>query len=150
MNLVRFFVDTNVLSRLTRAQRASQFFRDNCSLCTEVLHEASGFPDHAELRRLEYSVSASVLARVREVMVTVPPGDFRLVELYHNLGNADPILIASALDAMAAESELLFAVDCRIVSDDAAVIAKAREFDVRTLGYDEFLRLLLSGANDPA
>lgn len=142
MSLVRFFVDTNVLSRLTRAQRASKFFRDNCSLCSEVLHEASGFPDLAELRRLEHPVSAGVLARVREVMLTVPPGDFRLVDLYHNLGNADPILVASALDAMEAEAERLFRVEWRIVTDDAAVIVKAREFDVTTLGYVDFLRML--------
>lgn len=81
MNLVRFFIDTNVLSRLTRAQRASKFFRDNCSLCSEVLHEASGFPDLAELRRLEYPVSPGVLTRVREVMSTVSPGDFTMVDL---------------------------------------------------------------------
>lgn len=148
VNLVRFFIDTNVLSRLTRAQRASKFFRDHCSLCSEVLHEASGFPDLAELRRLEYPMSAGVLARVRVVMLTVPPGDFRLVDLYRNLGNADPILIASALEATEAESGRLFAVDWHIVSDDAAVISKAKEFDVTTLGYDDFLRLLSSNAND--
>lgn len=148
MNLVRYFIDTNVLSQLTRAQRASKFFRDHCSLCSEVLHEASGFPDLAELRRLEYPVTAGVLARVREVMLTEPPGDFRLVDLYRNLGNADPLLIASALDAMEAESGCLIAVDWHIVSNDAAVISKAGEFDVSTLGYEDFSSLLPPIAND--
>lgn len=149
MNLVRFLVDNNVLSRLTRAQRASRFFRDNCLVCTEVLHEASGFPDIAELRRLEYPVSAGVLARVRDVMATVPPGDFKLVDLYRNLGNADPILIASALEAKDTAAASLFAVDWRIVTDDAAVVAKAREFEVATLGYDEFVRLLPAAPHEP-
>lgn len=149
MNLVRYLVDSNVLSRLTRAQRATRYFRDNCSLSTEVLYEASGLPDHAELRRLEYPVSAGVLARLREVMATVPPGDFKLVDLYHNLGNADPILIASALEATEVAAATLFAVDWRIVTGDAAVVRKAAEFGVATLGFEEFV-VLIEDSNDAA
>lgn len=58
------------------------------------------------------------------------------------------MLIASALDAMEAESERLLPVDWHIVSDDEAVIAKARAFDVTTLGYDKFVRLLSPGTKD--
>ena len=76
------------------------------------------------------------------------PEWLQLVDLYRNLGNADPILIASALEAKEAAAASLFTVDWCVVTDDAAVVAKARQFDVATLGYDEFLPLLSPGADE--
>lgn len=142
MSLDRYLVDNNVLSRISREQRRSQFFRDRCRLSTEVLHEASGFPDIEELRKLEYKVDADVLVRVRSVMATLEPGDFKLVDLYRNQGNADPLLIASALQAMERSTETLFHENWSIVSDDAAVRAKATEFGIESLGYGDFVSLL--------
>ena len=142
MSTVRYLVDNNVLSRIGAGRRASNFFRNSCRLSGEVLHEASGFPDIEALQELDYPIDVDVLGRVREIMSTVRPGDTALVDLYRNLGNADPILIASALQAMDVSAETLFPEEWRIVTDDAAVRAKAAEFGVRTLGHDEFVRLL--------
>ncbi|GAA2146508.1 hypothetical protein GCM10009844_22660 [Nocardioides koreensis] len=142
MSSIWYLVDNNVLSRLSREQRGSRFFRASCRLPSEVLYEASELPDIADLRRLEYPVCDGVLERVREVMSTVAPGDFKLIDLYRNLGNADPILVATALHAIDVAASSLFEEDWRIVSEDRAVRAKASEFGLRTLGFTEFLSML--------
>jgi len=61
------------------------------------------------------------LEHVRKVMKTVQPGDFKLVDLYRNKGNGDPILIATAIDAIRKADETLFKEDSQIVTDDSAV-----------------------------
>lgn len=142
-----FLVDNNVLSKLSRKQRGSRFFRHHCRLPSEVLHEASAFPDIRALRRLEYPVTPTVLEHVRDVLATVPPGDFSLVDLYRNMGNADPILIATALDAMAQNAQALFEEVWHIVTDDAAVRRKAIEFQLSVLGHADFQKLLALDAH---
>jgi hypothetical protein len=142
MNDPWYLLDTNVLSQLTKAQRATAFVREHCRIPSEVLHETAGFPDIATLRKLEYRVAADVLECVREVMKTVAPGDFNLVDLYRNLGSADPLLIASAMVEVRKGKATLFPEDWVIVSDDAAVRAKAVEVGLSILGAQEFAALL--------
>lgn len=91
---------------------------------------------------LEYPVSADVLNLVREVMSTVPPGDKDLIDLYHVRGNADPILVATALDAIAKSEETLLVEDWQIVTDDEGVKKKASEFDLRTVSSAESRKLV--------
>jgi len=142
VTIVKYLIDTNALSRIGRKNRESAFVRDNCKIPSEVLHEAATFPDIAMLRTLEYPVSADVLNLVREVMYTVPPGDKNLIDLYHARGNADPILVASALDAIAKSEETLLVEDWQIVTDDEGVKMKASEFNLRTVSSAEFTKLV--------
>ena len=72
-------------------------------------------------------VTPAVLDRVRPVMRTVEVGDIGLVDLYGNKGTADPGLIASALDALAADEGKLFPDAWVIVTNDRAVEASAAE-----------------------
>ena len=75
-------------------------------------------------------------------MRTVAVADFTLVNLYANKGNADPILIATALDKAANSADTLFPEEWRIVTDDVALQGKAAEFDVRVMSSREFLGTL--------
>lgn len=142
MSEVWYLVDNNVLIKLKSAQRASTFFRDNCWIPSEVLHEARGFPDIAVLRELEYPMTARILEFVNDVMKTVAPGDFKLVDLYRNVGNADPILVATALDAIRKADETLFKQDWQIATDDGVLRMKAAEFGIGTLSFKEFLTVV--------
>jgi hypothetical protein len=139
---VYYLVDNNVLSRLTPQQRACSLMRDRCRIPSEVLFEARGFPDIDVLRGLEYPVSTGVLTQLCDVMRAVVPGDFKLVDLYNNRGNADPMLIATALDARQTASRTLFEETWRIVTDDLAVQAKAAEFGLSSMGYEDFCSIL--------
>jgi hypothetical protein len=141
---IRYLVDNNVLSKLSPAQRSSQPFRARCLIPSEVLFEASGFPDIEALSQLEVPVSAQVLLQLQRVMRTVLVADFTLVDLYANKGNADPILIATALGKAADSADTLFPEEWRIVTDDVAVHSKAAEFDVRVMSSREFLATLPS------
>lgn len=123
-----YFVDNNALSRLTRKQRSSAFFAQSCRIPTEVLEEASGFPDVDRLRKHEYKTGVPVLKRLIEVMQTVPTGDIRLLDLYANKGRADPIIVACALDARDNEMDTLLPRPCVVVTHDAGVRDKAVEF----------------------
>lgn len=138
----QFLVDNNVLSALSKSQRASKFFRARCRLPDEVLHEARGFPDIEALKTLNYETTADVLRHLIVVMATVPDTDTKLVDLYANRGNADPLLIACALDARTQDEDKLFGPVWVIVSDDEAVRAKAAEFQLELRTSGELLAIL--------
>lgn len=139
MNEAMYLLDNNALSHLTRAQRASGFFRERCRLPSEVLHEAKGYPDAEAFKQVEYPTTARVLERLRVVMGTERIGDTALLNLYSNKGAADPMIIACALDAIGEAASLLFGPCWIIVSNDNAVRAKAREFEVESCTREEFL-----------
>lgn len=142
---VNYLIDTNALTRLGREHRGSNFLHAKCRIPSEVLYESRAFPDIESLRTLEYKVTAAILELVREVMATVRPGEHDLLDLYHARGNADPILIAVALDAIAKSRETLFEEDWQIVTDDEGVKSKAAEFDLRTVSASEFKQLVVGG-----
>lgn len=139
----RYLIDNNALSHLTQDQRASAFFRDRCHIPSEVLHEARGFPDFESLKANEYPTTAQVLNVLIEVMATIPVDDTKLVDLYSNRGNADPLLVACAVDAQRRSSEgVLFAPTWVVVSDDKAVQAKAGEFGITVMANSQFAAVL--------
>jgi hypothetical protein len=138
----KYLVDNNALARLTREQRASEFFFSHCLLPAEVLYEARGFPDADQLGRLEYPTSGRVLRILGEVMATVQADDTSLVDLYANRGNADPMLVACALDGIREADDGLFGWEWIIVSNDNAVRTKAAEFGIETLLSDQFATVL--------
>jgi hypothetical protein len=139
---VRYLLDNNALNKLTPEQRASPFVHEHCRIPAEVLHEAQRFPDIAGLREIGYAMSAELLETLKRVMASVPPDDRKLIDLYSNTGNADPILVAVALHATDDELDSLFQNEWQIVTNDAAVHRKAAEFGVSTLESAEFLRIL--------
>lgn len=139
MSEVIYLLDNNVLSHLSPGQRASRFFRERCRVPSEVIYEAGG-PAEAKLpKEVEYPTTVRLLGILREVMATVPAGDMTLVDLYANKGNADPLLIACALDAIREDAKLLFGPTWSIVSNDKAVRAKAGEFDIETRTREQFM-----------
>jgi hypothetical protein len=138
MNEEMYLIDNNVLSHLSSAQRASEFFRTQCRIPSEVLHEADGYSDAEVLKEVEYPTTASVLKFLQTVMATVPEDDTALVNLYANKGAADPLLVACALNGIQESEKCLFGPHWIVVSNDNAVRAKAEEFDVESCTRDEF------------
>lgn len=145
-----FVVDNNALSRLTQSQRASEFFHTNCHIPSEVLYEARFFPDVDEFAGAEYPTTAEVLAILIEVMATVPPSDTKLVDLYANRGNADPLVVACAVDGQRRSDEGLFGPTWVVVSADKAVQAKAAEFGIEVRTSEEFSDVLDAGSGSAA
>lgn len=136
----KYVVDNNTLSHLSRAQRASEFFRKNAVIPAEVLYEAQGFPDAEKLQDSEYPTTPTVLMWLEKVMATISPADTRLVDLYANQGNADPLLIACALDGQDLDNQLLMSPTWVVVTGDRAVRAKAKEFDLPVLTNEQFAK----------
>lgn len=133
-----YLLDNNVLSHLSRVQRASTFFLERCRLPLEVLHEAEGYPDAVALKPVGYPTTARVLELLRRVMATVPESDTSLVDLYANKGAADPLLIACALHAAEEAAPLLWKPTWVVVSNDKAVRAKATELSVTAYTREGF------------
>lgn len=75
-------------------------------------------------------------------METVPIDNTRLVDLYANEGNANPLLVACALDAHDSNEGLLFWPTWVVVSDDGAVQAKASKFEVPVRTSAEFKSII--------
>jgi hypothetical protein len=146
----QYVIDNNTLKQLSRPQRASKFFRQNVRIPSEVLHEARGFGDLADLRRNEYRTTPAVLLQLVRVMATVKTTDTRLVDLYANHGNADPLVVACALDGQDREGGLLLSNEWAVVTDDHAVRAKAEEFDLRVLSNAQFAALIDAAGSDGA
>ena len=137
-----YLLDNNALGKIGRRERGSDFVKRYCRIPSEVLHEASGYPDIATLTELEYPTTAAVLSILGQVMATVDVGDMSLIDLYHNRGNADPLLVACALDARQANSPFLYGEAWAIVSDDQAVQAKATDFGIEFRSSASFLEIL--------
>lgn len=135
-------IDTNSLSQLRRHRRGSEFFEENVAIPTEVIREAAGFPDINELRRNSYSITPEVLARLIEVMASVPPADTKLVDLYANKGGADPLVVACALDGRARDSQYLDAPEWVVVTGDDAVRSKAEEFGLPVMNNAVFAAVI--------
>lgn len=138
----RYVIDTNSLSQLRRHRRGSEFFEEHVVVPAEVLREAAGFPDVNELRRISYSTTPQVLARLIEVMATVPATDIRLVDLYANKGSADPLVVACALDGRTQDSQYLDAPEWVVVTGDDAVRSKAEEFGLPVIGNADFAAVI--------
>lgn len=138
----RYVLDTNALIRLKRHRRASAFFQENVVIPDEVLHEAAGFPDIAALRKNLYPTTSRVLEWMIRVMATVPTDDRALVDLYANLGGADPLVVACALDGQAEDRQYLTAPEWVVVTGDDAVRQKAEEFDLKVITSAEFASII--------
>lgn len=137
-----FLLDSNVLSKTNPDQRSSELFRRGCRIPSEVLHEVRWLPDVEELKECEYPTSAAVLRALALVMDEIEPGETSLVDLYANKGNADPYLVACAIDGMGWTEDHLFGPNWVVVSDDNAVQRMADAFGVSILPSAEFLQLL--------
>jgi hypothetical protein len=138
----RYVIDTNALSQIGMRRRQSPAFLEQAVIPEEVLHEAEGFPDVAALQELLQPVSSRTLYWLERVMSTVPESDVRLVNLYANRGNADPFVVASALEMQEQDSQFLDAPEWLIVTGDQAVRDKAEEFGLRVLTSTEFAFLM--------
>ena len=137
-----YVIDNNTLGQLSSSQRASIFFREHAHIPSEVLHEARGFPDIDELQRNEYGTTTAVLSQLARIMATVTATDTDLVDLYANRGNADPLVVACALDGQDRDSQYLDAPEWFIVTGDKAVRAKAEEFDLKVVTNSDFALLI--------
>lgn len=138
----RYVVDTNSLTQLGRKRRSRSFFRQNARIPREVLHEARGFPDIVRLRDNECATTAGVLGWLLKIMATVPTDDTTLIDLYAGRGNADPLVVACALDGQDQECQYLNPLEWVVVTADNAVRAKAEEFGLKVLTSAEFAALI--------
>lgn len=138
-----YLLDNNVLGPLGDLKESS-FFANYCRVPAEVAHE-SRKARHAKLL-VSIEMNTAMLAKLAEVMATVPAKKNDIIDLYENKGAADPILVAMAwvLD----NPELLTLLDKHwiIVSQDKAVIKKAKDFGVETKTLDE-LRAIIGAAD---
>ena len=138
----RYLVDNNALIALGRERVASAFFRAHCQVTTDILREAEEHPHLAKLRANAYPLTPAVLAQVRTVMSQLTIGDTSLVDLYGNKGTADPGLVASALDAMAANEGALFHDEWAVVTNDRGVEDAAARHGVATIKPAKLARLI--------
>jgi hypothetical protein len=143
----RYVIDNNTLNQLSRPQKASKHFRDNVHIPDEVLYEARESSDIADLRHNRYPTTQSVLTELVRVMANVPVDDTKLIDLYANQGNADPLIVACALDGENRDSQYLDAPEWIVVTSDKALRAKAEQFELRVITNSEFAALI-DGAED--
>lgn len=138
----RYVVDTNALSQLGKTRRASKFFLEQAAIPEEVMHEASGFPDAGELQEIVHPTSPRVLRWLTEILSTVPDGDTLLIDLYANRGNADPLVVACALEGREHDRQTLLPFEWIVVTADEAVQRKAEEFGLTVLSNTQFANLI--------
>lgn len=147
MNETKYFVDNNALVALKGSRIRSDFFLTYCRVTADVLWEARENPEQAVLARTVHEVTPEILEQVRAVMKTVEVGDTRLVDLYKNKGTADPGLLASVLDAIAADDGKFFFDNWVLVTNDCAVAEKAAELRIATIKPDELAELIDSSVD---
>lgn len=139
---VWYLLDTNLLSKLTEAQRSNAFVREHCRIPSEVLWEAHGLRDHVALAQLGYDTTVDVLDSLRTVMAAVVVGE-KLVDLYSNTGNGDALLLAVALTERQRAEDVLFGDTWIIATDDEGLIEKAGELALPVCRSADFIKLLV-------
>ena len=140
-----FLVDNNAVSGIGFQRRKSKTFRNNALIPREVLYESRGAPDYGNFSHQEFPTSIRVLEILKEILKTVKPGDLELIDLFHNEGGADPLIVACAIEET---EQSLFAPEWVIVTNDKAVVDLAFEFNVPTMKVDEFKELIDSSEDD--
>ena len=117
----RYLVHNNALIALKRDFVAGTFFRARCQVTTDVRRDANEHPNYGQLKAGAYPLTPAILKNILTVMSNVEIGDTSLVDLYGNKGTADPGLIASALDVIAAGEDALFSDVWVVVTNDSGV-----------------------------
>lgn len=149
MSQTYYLVDNNALIALSAAQRSSKFFRSRCRIPTEVLHEARFLRNHSTLETLAYPVTPTVLEHVRAIMQMISVGAVDLVDLFKSTGAADPLLIASALDATDHNEGSLFPYTWVVVTNDRAAHELANSLEIETIRPSELARLIDASGDPP-
>lgn len=142
MNDTWYLVDNNALIALTARRVRTDYFRAHCRLTSDVVWEAREHPDSSLLAQLALGFSALTIEHIRHVMGTVEPADVSLINLYRNSGAADPGLVAAILEARVAEDGMLFPDEWALVTNDAAVTEKAREFEIPSISAAQLAALI--------
>ncbi len=137
-----YFLDNNVVSHLAVRHLRSALFEERCRIPSEVLYEARGHRSHNLLSKVEYKTDVAVLGMLSEVLQTVPSSDTKLIDLYRNKGNADPILIACGLLETRNASQMLVPPTWFVVSNDDPVRQIAETLGVRVMGRPEFMAII--------
>lgn len=138
MSRDQYLLDNNTLIRLRAEGRHSIMRRRDCHIIEEVAHEARYLDDVGELEQMRLSVTTTTLRILQRVMASLGP-DNSLVDLYRNKGNADPLLIASALEKVEASETTLLPERWLIVTEDHGLREAATALGVRTLSLAEFI-----------
>lgn len=141
MSDINYLVDNNALLFIGAKRRASTFFREHCRVTEDVAHEA-GTKRAAALAPITEAMTPAILARLVEVMASVPVGDRDLVDLYGNKGAADPGMVATALVLNNPTEPSLFEPTWVVVTRDKAVLAKAAEFSLGTESPESLAKII--------
>jgi hypothetical protein len=142
MNETHYLVDNNALIAIGAKRARSSFFVKWCHVTADVIQEAEEHPFVGELERLALPRTARTLEIVRAVMSTEKVGDTSLVDLYKNLGAADPGLIAAVLEIQAQDLGTFLPDIWKIVSNDKGVKRKAGEHDIDVLQASQLANLI--------
>lgn len=137
-----FLVDNNALIALTPARVRTKFFARNCRVTADVLYEAREHPEHRTLERTACPITPKVLSHIARLMAGVPVGDTRLVDLYRNLGAADPGMVAVVLEERDTDADRLIRYTWAIVTRDTAVLELAAMHSVQTMTPEELQDLI--------
>ena len=142
MTEIYYLLDNNALVSMTPAQRSLALSHPRCRIPSEVVYEARQSPDHSAIADLAYPPNPSILRALAEVMAALAPGSHDVVDLYKNQGNADPIVITTALHATRDSQTTLVEERWEIVTEDGPVEELAKAFGVPTLGLADFVTTL--------
>jgi hypothetical protein len=145
MNEAYYFLDAVSLFKMRPAELRSDFVRKNCAIPEEILYEIRHHRQVSELSRLEASISVHILRKLTSLMCSLPL-DTEIVDLFHNQGNGDVLLLASALTLQEHEMALprLFPVDLVIVTDDDLLKIEAAKNSIKSISTNEFILLVQS------
>ena len=137
MNGRRYLLDNNALMALGYNRVRSDYFRDHCLITSDVLWEAGDHRERELLEELTLNQTITFFEYIRAVMREVDVGDTSLIDLYKNQGAADPGLIATVLESVATQQDMLFTEDLCLVSNDAAVVEMGNRFGITTMAPAE-------------
>jgi len=137
MNDVRYLLDTVSINRLPLDLLNSVFVQSNCNVPLDVCYEVGNLRKQQAVQKIIEKMSADLLHIVQSLLHEIGTNN-KVLDIYHNEGNGDVILVATALMKKEQESLTLFKNNWIIVSDDKDLQELAKQKGVKAMSTEAF------------
>ena len=141
----KYLIDETPAASLKNEWMKTNFFKNNCFIPEEIMYELRDNYefDLNELKKNQIQVSYDILNALQIVMAQA-----KVVKLYHNEGNGDALIVATAMAMKNLENSKLIKNEWVIVTSDKGVVALAKTLAIKCIDKNIFYEQLKHECED--
>lgn len=141
----KYLIDETPATSLKNEWMKTNFFKNNCFIPEEIMYELRDNYelDLNELKKNQIQVSYDILNALQIVMAQA-----KVVKLYHNEGNGDALIVATAMAMKNLENSKLIKNEWVIVTSDKGVVTLAKNLAIKCIDKNIFYEQLKQECED--